>query len=239
LVSTDSSHPILLPVVDSLNHARARVSWVVSGTQPKTPPSQSGPLELETRSQISLVIHSISPANTEVFNNYGPKPNSELILGYGFSLPSNPDDTIVLKIGGPGGATASQRWEVGRDARGAEGLWKELKALFDVGSDHGEEIAAEWELDLEAAETLKEMVENKLEALPELPEKEPEGVRGEVWSMVQQYVQGAFVFKFDFHLTRSHHARPERRFTVSVLIRGYKAGGRLHEGERRGCRAGV
>lgn len=46
-----------------------------------------------------------------MFNNYGPKPNSELLLGYGFVLPNNPEDTIVLKLGG-----SEKRHEIGRDA---------------------------------------------------------------------------------------------------------------------------
>lgn len=35
----------------------------------------------------------------EVFNNYGAKPNDELLLGYGFVLPGNPEDFVSLKMG--------------------------------------------------------------------------------------------------------------------------------------------
>jgi hypothetical protein len=78
---------------------------------------------------ISLVTHGASKAGAEIFNNYGAKPNSELLLGYGFTLRANPDDTIVLKVGGRGagasvsGAAGQQQHEVGRGARGAESVW--------------------------------------------------------------------------------------------------------------------
>lgn len=38
----------------------------------------------------------------EVFNNYGAKPNDELLLGYGFVLEDNPEDFVSLKMGTSG-----------------------------------------------------------------------------------------------------------------------------------------
>lgn len=35
----------------------------------------------------------------EVFNNYGAKPNDELLLGYGFLLEDNPEDFVSVKLG--------------------------------------------------------------------------------------------------------------------------------------------
>ncbi|KAJ7228355.1 hypothetical protein GGX14DRAFT_346789 [Mycena pura] len=73
--------PILLPGIDSLNHARAEpVSWVQNyvGNGPVPGPG----------STISLTLHNPIAAGAELFNNYGAKPNSELVLGYGFSLPN-------------------------------------------------------------------------------------------------------------------------------------------------------
>ncbi|KAF9652445.1 SET domain-containing protein, partial [Thelephora ganbajun] len=124
VVTSKGSYPVLLPGVDSLNHARGRpVSWVVD---PLPPTDLSG----DSRQQlgISLIIHSRTQSGGELLNNYGAKPNSELILGYGFSLKGNPDDTIVLSIGGGPVTSASnqeekKRWEVGRSARGVEGVW--------------------------------------------------------------------------------------------------------------------
>lgn len=37
----------------------------------------------------------------QVFNNYGPKPNEELLLGYGFTTPHNQADLAVLKLSLP------------------------------------------------------------------------------------------------------------------------------------------
>ncbi|KDQ54521.1 hypothetical protein JAAARDRAFT_38195 [Jaapia argillacea MUCL 33604] len=152
---TRDSYPVLLPGIDALNHLRGQpVSWVVSypPTPEPTPPSQSdednddsdsdstptptqtsfSPSQIAfpsssppTTPTISLVIHTPTPSGSELFNNYGPKPNAELILGYGFSVEGNADDTIVLRIGG-----SEKRWEVGRarkvadvdeKAEGAEG----------------------------------------------------------------------------------------------------------------------
>ncbi|KAJ7167510.1 hypothetical protein C8R46DRAFT_1269466 [Mycena filopes] len=163
--------PILLPGVDTLNHARAEpVSWVQSylGT---------GPIP-EAGSSISLVLHKAIPAGAELFNNYGAKPNAELILGYGFSLPNNPDDTIVLKIGGMGG----RKWEVGRGARGAEGVWECVLETLTGGAE------PTYEDHLDAAGALGEMVEGLLDKLPE-PSFDDD-VRDDVAEMIGNYLEG-------------------------------------------------
>ncbi|TFY63912.1 hypothetical protein EVJ58_g2957 [Rhodofomes roseus] len=183
LISTASSHPVLLPGVDALNHARAHpVSWVVNAP--------------DRRSRSSCAQ---TPRAAELFNNYGPKPNAELILGYGFSLPHNPDDTIVLKIGGnpttspttpitpttpataqpPGG-----KFEVGRDARGADPVWA---AVLAVLCEDPEETTVEDELD--AAEMLAEMAENLRNRLPQ-PRVAGQDFRPEVATMLEHYLEG-------------------------------------------------
>ncbi|KAA1473478.1 SET domain-containing protein [Dentipellis sp. KUC8613] len=177
LVQTPASHPILLPAIDSLNHARAQpVSWVVTYPEPTTPASPASPAE----PTISLIHHAPHAPLQEIFNNYGPKPNAELILGYGFAVPDNPDDTIVLKVSGSG---AGARWEVGRGARGAEGLWAEVLAFV---RPHAQADGA-WAVVLDAAGCLESMVLAKLEALPEVGKGE---VRPEVGMMVEHYVAG-------------------------------------------------
>lgn len=192
LVATESSHPILLPGVDSLNHARANpVSWVVHVPSKRDSVSES--------STISLVHHlPISAPPVEIFNNYGPKGNPELILGYGFVIHDNPDDTIVLRVGGGPGGTAGKRWEIGREAKGIEGLWQEILRIVsppspnedDVNSDEDEEMhPPQWSLDLDAAAALQSMVES---SLGRLPSTFPEGaaLRPEVREMIQVYVKG-------------------------------------------------
>ncbi|KAI0311446.1 SET domain-containing protein [Amylostereum chailletii] len=183
LVQTAASHPVLLPGVDALNHARAQpVSWVVNT------PSLTGP-SLREEPSISLQSHIFLPAGAEVFNNYGPKPNSELLLGYGFSLPENPDDTIVLKIGG--GQDTGQKWEVGRAARGVEGLWDEIVASVRTQRDDEakEDEYEQWSLILDAADLLESMSMSLLERLPVIPPRSM-APRPDVEETVSHYVRG-------------------------------------------------
>ncbi|KAF8523931.1 hypothetical protein BU17DRAFT_43416 [Hysterangium stoloniferum] len=184
LITTDSSHPVLLPGVDSLNHSRGHpVSWEITSLH-----------SMPTINQVSLVVRVSTLAGNEVFNNYGLKPNSELILGYGFSLPENPDDTIVLKIGGvPNLHSARASWEVGRYAKGIEGMWEEMKAIIRgviASGDEEEEEPMEWELEIETADTLTDMLENKVSALPVVPDIPPQNVRKDVLGMIRHYVEG-------------------------------------------------
>ncbi len=162
LHSSPSTEPVLLPGVDSLNHARAHpVSWVVTDAE-----------------NISLVIHTSASAGEELFNNYGAKPNSEFILGYGFSLPNNPDDTIVLKIG-------DKKWEVGREAKGADQVWD---AFLSFVSQNPE---PDYEDYLEAAAALDDAVQQLIERLP--ADKGPSArleMRPEVMAMLHDYVEG-------------------------------------------------
>jgi len=133
-------------------------------------------------------------------NNYGAKPNSELILGYGFSLECNPDDTIVLAIGG--GPTTStpnpeekKRWEVGRNARGVEGVWHHiLDVISPVSQPEAEESATTgFENQLDAASTLMEMCQSYLGRLPQIPDA-PDALapdaRREVLTMFSHYTEG-------------------------------------------------
>ncbi|EKM52323.1 uncharacterized protein PHACADRAFT_126051 [Phanerochaete carnosa HHB-10118-sp] len=191
LVSTPGSYPVLLPGVDSLNHARAQpVSWVVSNPQPSAPLSDSEP-------SISLALHTLTPAGAELLNNYGPKPNAELILGYGFTLPNNPDDTIVLKIGGV--KYVNPTWEVGRDARGAGPVWDAVKdaVLAQNRHDVDEEERATYsaEDELWATEVLVEMAEDLLGRLPPnssvaISDDEQSAIRPEVAQMLDHYIEG-------------------------------------------------
>lgn len=162
LHSSPSTEPVLLPGVDALNHARAHpVSWVITDAE-----------------GISLVIHTSASAGEELFNNYGAKPNSEFILGYGFSLPNNPDDTIVLKIG-------DKKWEVGREAKGADQVWD---AFLSFVSQNPE---PDYEDYLEAAAALDDAVQQLIERLP--ADKGPSArleMRPEVMAMLHDYVEG-------------------------------------------------
>ncbi|KAF8663378.1 hypothetical protein AX16_000953 [Volvariella volvacea WC 439] len=172
-----STEPVLIPGVDALNHARGEpVSWSViypDGSPERHP----------KRPYIALVHHNPVRSGQEIFNNYGAKPNSELILGYGFALPHNPEDTIVLKIGG---IADGQKWEVGRNAANAEGLWNEILTTVS------DPAYAEYENMLDSAGMLTEMVQTQLDRLPQESELDvpPDGVHPEVVTMLHHYLKG-------------------------------------------------
>lgn len=74
--------PVLFPLLDLANHnPMAKVTWLSD--------VQSSPPRLSLRTDITL------EANSQVFNNYAPKGNSQLLLGYGFVLPDNHDISLV------------------------------------------------------------------------------------------------------------------------------------------------
>lgn len=76
--------PILFPVVDILNHSvTAKVEWDFQ-------PHRSFTLRCLDSSNFA--------ADEELFNNYAPKQNDELLLGYGFCLPDNPIEQFPLKL---------------------------------------------------------------------------------------------------------------------------------------------
>lgn len=131
-----------------------------------------------------------------MFNNYGPKPNSELILGYGFALPSNPSDTIVLQIGVGGSAPTQstlaqgqrKKLEVGRAANGAEAVWDEVLALVKMNSDASEKT---YEDHLEAAGMLGDMLLALQDRLPATGSIEGnQDVRSEVKEILEYYLEG-------------------------------------------------
>lgn len=181
LVASPSTYPVLIPGVDLLNHKRGQpVSWIVS--------CQDAASDI-----VSIVVHPKSDSDfetaplhgelIEVFNNYGPKPNDELILGYGFSLPDNPDDTIMLQVGG---SATSQKWLVGRHAHKVEGLWSEIRRMIASGeSDY------EFEDDLETAAVLSDMVQAKLDCMKTVADvRQSDEIRPTVRIMLEQYITG-------------------------------------------------
>ena len=70
-----SSDPILIPVMDMLNHRPNHpVTWFTSATE------------------ISFIVETAYPANTEIFNNYGAKGNEECNP----LSPSSHDSSIIF-----------------------------------------------------------------------------------------------------------------------------------------------
>lgn len=198
LSASGGSYPVLFPGVDSLNHGRGQpVSWIIAPLAPTDPSPDLG-----QRLGLSLSIHLSTGPGEELLNNYGAKPNSELILGYGFSLEGNPDDTIVLSInGGPTGSEEKERWEVGRNARGIDGVWNYVLNVIsstplleeEEEEEQGPE-ATRFENQLEASNTLLEMCQAYLDRLPKIPAaltESPQGLRPEVLTMFGHYIEGA------------------------------------------------
>lgn len=69
---------MLLPLVDLLNHKpRAAVEW---------------------RGQNGFTIETEAPANSQLWNNYGPKGNEELLMGYGFVVEDNEFELLHLTL---------------------------------------------------------------------------------------------------------------------------------------------
>ncbi|KAF9152542.1 hypothetical protein BG015_005099 [Linnemannia schmuckeri] len=70
---------VLIPLADSLNHkSRHKITWIktAEGLQMSSATTNKG---------------------DQVFNNYGPKSNEELLIGYGFCIEDNADDIVTLK----------------------------------------------------------------------------------------------------------------------------------------------
>lgn len=87
IVPGQETVPILFPVVDILNHSvTAKVEWDFQ-------PHRSFCLKLL---EVDTFI-----AGQELFNNYAPKQNDELLLGYGFCLEDNPIEQFPLKLAFP------------------------------------------------------------------------------------------------------------------------------------------
>ncbi|KAH8114871.1 SET domain-containing protein [Phellopilus nigrolimitatus] len=208
LVATPSSYPVLLPGVDSLNHARNQpVTWSVSRIS--RPPPISAPEGANVDHCVVLTLNTPSVAGEELFNNYGPKPNASLILGYGFALEDNPDDTIMLKVGTGAAAASDEKFtrsefEIGRDVQGVDALWSEVRAR--IATSYGvtkpysnAEVEESWEeedirLIMETADTLSGMVTSLLHRLPSLAETTEEvqslTIRESVRTMWGYYVRG-------------------------------------------------
>lgn len=89
----------LLPALDTLNHGyRARITW------------------LRHADRLAFVTEDAVSARSPVLNNYGPKSNEELLLGYGFVLRPNPQDTVTVRFAAPPTPAGSAEEEFSRGA---------------------------------------------------------------------------------------------------------------------------
>ncbi|KFX87944.1 hypothetical protein O988_09214, partial [Pseudogymnoascus sp. VKM F-3808] len=110
-IAEEGPYPVLFPLLDIANHdAKARVEWFVNA---------QGPVK-----DFSIITDGAVGRGEQVFNNYAPKGNTELLLGYGFCIPGNDDVAIELKCpseekrkireaqqhGNKASGDASQKW---------------------------------------------------------------------------------------------------------------------------------
>ena len=186
-----TAHPVLVPLVDALNHARAvSVSWMVS---------VQGEVQVggEKDSALSLVLHNGAAEHSELYNNYGAKPNSEFLLGYGFTLPSNPDDTMAFKLPGEG-----RRWEIGRKVTGDmpalfKAVEERMKSQLGISAEDLDEMdeVEMVDLSLEAIDLFQEMLQGLIMKLPTWIHEDNyqpgARVRPEILEIVRPYIEGA------------------------------------------------
>ncbi|WOO80919.1 Ribosomal lysine N-methyltransferase set10 [Vanrija pseudolonga] len=209
--STDAeSYPVLLPGLDLLNHTRGQpILWLssrIAGPGPDGTPIEA----------ISFVAPAAIETGAEIFNNYGAKSNEALLLGYGFVLDANPDDTVVLRLGTGAlppdakarldakGLDAVERFAVGRDGELPKQLLEVVRAMLgedehehDHSDDEDDEHAcyeAEEKglnLELDVLGMLGQMIEDKLAKLKAggVPGADAK-VRPEVARLVKVYRDG-------------------------------------------------
>jgi hypothetical protein len=82
--SADLDFSVLFPAMDAANHHHtSKVDWTFDP------------------GRFSLACTQSIEAGQEINNNYGPKANDELLIGYGFCMADNPNDTVLLTLKPP------------------------------------------------------------------------------------------------------------------------------------------
>jgi hypothetical protein len=114
----DLVFPVLFPGLDAANHDHdARVEWTYDPGQFSLTLAESG-VGVE--------------AGNEVFNNYGPKGNGELLLGYGFCIPNNPHDTVAMMLKPPSPSLQARLKSTHPDYFTKVGDWNSEKTTFHL-----------------------------------------------------------------------------------------------------------
>ncbi|KAK5706254.1 hypothetical protein LTR97_001241 [Elasticomyces elasticus] len=109
----DLHFSVLFPVQDAGNHSNnAHVDWAYDP------------------GRFSVLLTDSVEAGAEVFNNYGPKGNDELLMGYGFCIPDNPYDTVMLTLKPPPDDLQGELRTVHPGYFTTDGQWSSDKATF-------------------------------------------------------------------------------------------------------------
>lgn len=74
----------------------------------------------------------------QLFNNYGPKRNDELLLGYGFCIPNNPHEKILMTLKPPPEELQGDLRRVHSGYFNTDGEWSSEKATFAIGQIPGD-----------------------------------------------------------------------------------------------------
>ncbi|KAJ2484423.1 hypothetical protein IWW47_005677, partial [Coemansia sp. RSA 2052] len=81
LCSLTAESEVLLPLLDMANHhPRTPVTWIIDDDG------------------IGFSMDAVVEAGQQIFNNYGPKSNEELMMGYGFCMLPNPYSWFHIKL---------------------------------------------------------------------------------------------------------------------------------------------
>ncbi|KAK5682673.1 hypothetical protein LTS10_005802 [Elasticomyces elasticus] len=109
----DLHFSVLFPLQDAGNHSNdAHVDWAYDP------------------GRFSVSVTDPVEAGAEVFNNYGPKGNDELLMGYGFCIPDNPYDTVMLTLKPPPDDLQGELRTVHPGYFITDGQWSSDKATF-------------------------------------------------------------------------------------------------------------
>jgi hypothetical protein len=186
------------------------ILWLSSPLEPETASiTTTADTKSTTIPSISLVSPIAIQQDGQVFNNYGPKPNEELLLSYGFTLPSNPDDVVILRLPASAlrekGLEEGKRYLMKRDGEVDKDLLRVMRIILggkaeveENDADEEEEDEHEMhekeqrelELELDVLGMLGQMLEDKLGKLEEGGMVQVEGVREIVREMCGTYRQG-------------------------------------------------
>ncbi|EMC98000.1 hypothetical protein BAUCODRAFT_146595 [Baudoinia panamericana UAMH 10762] len=113
----DLDFSVLFPGLDSGNHdPNAQVDWSFDANQ------------------FSIALVQPIEAGAEVCNNYGPKANDELLMGYGFCIPNNPRDEVLLTLKAPPEALQVELKRIHPGYFTSSGQWSGEKATFRLQS---------------------------------------------------------------------------------------------------------
>ncbi|KAF2220811.1 hypothetical protein BDZ85DRAFT_20038 [Elsinoe ampelina] len=125
---TRKDFPVLVPIMDCLNHnPDAKVDWAFEP------------------GRFILSLHEGASNDSEIFNNYGPKSNSELLMGYGFCIEGNPHDCVFETLKPPPRELQKLIRAVHPGYFTTMGLWNSDAATFRLAGWQSESGNDVWE----------------------------------------------------------------------------------------------